>query len=111
MTKLKPQQNIWAVRDEAGLVHMAQVLRFFDEVDEHITALQVATACHPSPTLESNVRKLPWFGSQRLPHVDMHDPVTLPGTPIAAKLRFTIVDWNVREIPTCLQCLAVDSFG
>jgi hypothetical protein len=107
MTKLKPKRDIWAVRDADGLVHMAQVIRFFsDNVDGLITSLNVSTACHPAATMVGNPQNLTWTG-HRLPRVDFHDPVTTPGTPIAAKLRFTVVDWNVREAPTCLMCIAL----
>jgi hypothetical protein len=107
MTKLQPKRNIWAVRDADGLVHMAQVVRFFSEdVDGLITALQVSTTCHPASTMVGNPQRQPWSG-QVLPRTGLHDPVTSPGTPIAAKLRFTIVEWNVREAPTCLSCVAL----
>jgi poly-beta-hydroxyalkanoate depolymerase len=108
MTRLRPQRNIWAVRDKDGLVHMASVMRFFDDANESlISALHVATACHPAVTMVANPQRLPWAGSHNLPNVDMHDAMTSPGSPIAAKLRFTVVAWNVHEAPTCLRCVAM----
>jgi len=96
VSKLQPRRNVWAVRDEAGLVHTAQVARFFDDDDDVITAFEVSTACHPRVMSVRGHGQSDWVGCY------------LPATMITA--RFTIVEWNVREAPTCLGCAAYGGF-
>jgi len=105
MTKLQPRRNLWAVLDDGGLIHTAAVTRFFDDEDDRVTVLHVATGCHPAPTQKQNTSEQSWTGVA-LPRTEIHDPVTGSRVAIGAQLRFTIIKWNVREAPTCLGCVA-----
>jgi len=106
---LQPRRNVWAVRDEAGLVHTAQVARFFDDDDDVITAFEVSTACHPRVTSVRGHGQPDWVGCY-LPATMITDPMTSPAVPVGYQTRFTIVEWNVREAPTCLGCAAYGGF-
>jgi hypothetical protein len=100
MTKLAPKRNIWAVRDEEGLVHMAQVLRFYDDVDDMVSSFHVSTACHPNVTQVRSTGKEGWVG-QHLPRTAVYYM-----SPMNARqsVEFIIIAWNVREAPTCFAC-------
>jgi len=95
------KRDHWVCRDDMGLLHNSMVARFFDDEDKLCT-LHVSTACHPKVEQFDgiNQRGIYWHGS------------TLPAVTMThSSPRFQIVEYHVREIPTCLQCLSVGSFG
>ena len=83
------QHDKWIVRDETGMLHRAAVHRFF-WADGSLRAFHVSTACRPHITRVTNKDKQDWSGA-RLPLM-VHETVT-------------IVEWRVREEPTCLACI------
>ena len=87
------KRDRWVCRDSAGLLHNAMVARFFDTEGELYT-LQVSTACQPAVR---QINLAPGSG-----HVGQHLPQVLLE-------RFILVEYNVREVPTCLQCWARSS--
>lgn len=97
--KTNVKRDRWVVRDDMGLLHNAMVARYFNSDNELVT-LQVATACHPAVEQYEGIDKVNtngvWSGSN-LPSLTMRGP---KGS------RFQVVEYHVREIPTCLQCLA-----
>ena len=86
------KRDIWVVRDDAGMLHRAAVHRYFWE-DRAVRAINVATACRPSVTRVSNTHRADWSGVN-LPKL-AHDSLVL-------------VEWRVREEPTCLACLVAE---
>jgi hypothetical protein len=79
----------WIVRDDVGLLHNALVYRQYD-AEGRVLVFQVSTACAPSVQQYDNTAKHDWAGV-RLPHVQVGD--------------FLIVEWRVREVTSCLQCI------
>jgi hypothetical protein len=100
---MQPRRNTWAVRDEAGLVHTAMVVRFFDEDEGFVTMFEVSTACHPRVTRVNGTVNQHWVGCY-LPRT------MIPAVPVGHQPRFIINEWNVREVPTCLGCAAYGGF-
>ena len=87
MTRRLPRQDRWTVRDGEGLLHAALLTRLFDD-EGKFRAYQVSTGCSPV-VKQYAVRQ--WIATD-LP------PETVHGN-------FTIVEWRVREQPSCLACL------
>lgn len=101
VTKLQPKRNIWAVRDDAGLVHTASVTRFED--NDKITALHVSTGCVPRVAQRRNENGEPWTRFH-LPNVLIYAASESTIYQDVAVPRFTIVEWDVRATPTCFGC-------
>lgn len=95
--KTNVKRDRWVVRDDFGLLHNALIARYFNSNDELCT-LQVATACHPRmEQIENlNTHGAYWSGSV-LPSVTLTNN---------GSHRFQIIEYHVREVPTCLQCIA-----
>jgi hypothetical protein len=106
MTKLLPKRNIWAVRDDAGLVHTASVTRFVDGKD-NITALHVSTGCVVRVAQMRNSNGEPWTRFQ-LPRVLIYAASESTNYEDVAVPRFTIVEWDVRATPTCFGCVMAE---
>jgi hypothetical protein len=105
MKKLAPRRDIWAVRDDAGLVHTASVTRYID--DDTVTVLHVSTGCVPRVAQTRNDKGEPWIGVH-LPKVLIYAASESTNYQDVAVPRFTIVEWNVRETPTCFGCAMVE---
>lgn len=88
------KRDYWIVRDETGLLHVAQLLRQYDDEDEDmLLALQISTGCAPVVKRYD----LP------APHHVLR-PEDLPSVMHGG---FVIAEWRVREEPTCLACIVV----
>lgn len=81
--------DYWVIRDDVGLLHNALVYRQFD-AEGMLLVFQVSTACRPAVQQFFNVNRYDWSGT-RLPRVSHGN--------------FLIVEWRVREVPTCLECV------
>lgn len=77
----------WVVRDDTGLLHNALVYRQFDAVGD-LKVFQVSTACCPAVKQYS----MPSTYVGTMPKNVNHG-------------NFLIVEWRVREAPTCLECV------
>jgi hypothetical protein len=87
--------DYWAVRDGEGMLHRAMVRRSFD-LSGKMVHLEASTACHPVSRRLVNMRLEDWAGTN------------LPRLYLSGHPEFTIVEWRVHEIPTCLACVSVD---
>lgn len=81
----------WIVRDEGNVLHVAQLARTCDR-DGRLLAFQIATGCAPIVKRYELPQPTYWAGSSM---------------PTVAHGGFTIVEWHVREAPTCLACVVV----
>lgn len=88
------KRNYWVVRDDGGMLHVAHLLRQYSDDDEDkLLTFQVATGC--APVVKRHNLPVPYHVTQP---TDM--PTVMHGG-------FTIVEWRVREEPTCLGCIVV----
>lgn len=84
---------LWGVRDSNGVLHLAQVNRFFDQ-DNELVKIVMSTGCCPSPSYWARaLGDHAWYHGARLPQV-------------ALKNGTLIVEWHVNEAPTCVACAA-----
>ena len=88
---MQSKRDCWTVRDSSGVLHAAQLCRFYK--GHALQAFQISTACHPVVKQILNHQSLDWGSAADLPATPLGDIV--------------IVEWRVREDPTCLACLAV----
>jgi hypothetical protein len=84
----RTKRNRWVCRDESGLLHAAMIARFFD-TDGGLYMVQASTACQPV-VHQINLAPDSGFSGQQLPHMMLG--------------KFSLVEYNVHEVPTCLQC-------
>lgn len=89
----RTKRDRWVCRDDAGLLHMAMIMRFYD-LNDALHLMQASTACDPVMH-QLNVAPDSGFVGQHLPRIGMKG--------------FILVEYNVREVPTCLQCWARSS--
>jgi hypothetical protein len=88
------KRDRWVVRDHTGLLHTAQLLRQYSDDDEDmLLAIQVATGCAPMV--------------KRYELPQPHHVLRPEDVPTVWHGGFTIVEWRVRENPTCLGCIVV----
>jgi hypothetical protein len=97
VTTTNVKRDRWVVRDDLGLLHNALVARFFNS-DNEIVTVQVSTACCPKVMQMEGLRGNYWHGSS-LPSIVLHGL----GRP------FQVIEYHVREVPTCLMCLGAGS--
>ena len=88
------QTDVWCVQDAAGVIHRAQVRRFFNEARTRVVHVNVSLACMPRVMSVENVSTSHWLGA-RLPPIQLHDQKTV------------ITTWRIHEDPTCLTCISV----
>ena len=86
--------DYWTVRDGEGVLHRALVRRYFDDIGR-VVFFEAATGCHPVARHLSNTHRDDWAGAD------------LPRLYLSGHPEFTIVEWRVREIPTCLACVSI----
>jgi hypothetical protein len=88
------KRDYWVVRDEGGMLHAAMLMRQFSDDDEDLLlGFQIATGCAPAVKRYD----LP------VPHHVLR-PEDMPSVMHGG---FHIVEWRVRENPTCLACIIV----
>ncbi len=88
------KRDFWVVRDHAGMLHAAQLLRQFSDDDEDtLLSIQISTGCEP--VVKRYDLPVPY-------HVLRPDDM-----PSIQHGDFAIIEWRVREDPTCLACLVV----
>lgn len=86
------KRDYWVVRDEGNMLHAAQVLRQYSDDDEDmLLAIQVATGCAPMV--------------KRYEFPQPHHVLRPDDLPTVGHGGFVIVEWRVRENPTCLACI------
>lgn len=93
MSKTDSRYDRWVIRDDVGLLHNALVFRVFDD-NGNIRVFQVSTACAP---VVKQYKANPDHPSNLPPSVSHGD--------------FLIVEWHVREAPTCLICVIAPVIG
>ncbi len=91
---LSSKRDYMVVRDQAGLLHVAQLYRKFDD-DGALRLFQFSTAC--SPVVAQHTTPLRYTKAMPPDNVEHNG--------------LLITAWRVRENPTCLACLVVPSKG
>lgn len=90
---VRPKIDTWVCRDTAGLLHVAKVERYFDQYDK-LVKIQACTACRPS-VQSSSVLPGDWAGT-KLP------PLLIGNN--HGHWAITLIEYRVRESPTCVHC-------
>lgn len=85
--------DTWVCRDSSGLLHVAKIQRCFSDRDA-LTQMQGCTACHPrvQPCM---IPLGDWHG-RKLPPFSIGDRDGHAG--------FTLIEYWIREAPTCVTC-------
>jgi hypothetical protein len=87
------KRDYMVVRDSSGLLHAAQLYRKFDD-DGALRLFQVSTACAPTVKQYTTPERY----TKAMPEQVEHGG-------------FLIVEWRVRENPTCLTCVVTPNKG
>lgn len=90
---MRPKVDTWVCRDTDGVLHVAKVERYFDDHNK-LVGMQGCTACRPMVS-SCTVPSGDWGGA-KLP------PLTLGSRWNEAYL--TLVEFWIREAPTCVRC-------
>lgn len=94
--KLRSKVDTWVCRDTNGVLHVAKIERYFDDHNKLIQ-VQGCTACRPSVSTYTSPPG-DWSG-RKLP------PLSLGNE--HGKDRITLIEFWVREAPTCVRCAAL----
>jgi hypothetical protein len=86
--------DFWVCRDSDGLLHNVKVGRFYNAAGQ-LTQVQLASACRPRVQQEI-IKPADGYHAHHLP------PITLGNA--WGKDRVTIVEYRIREAPTCVRC-------
>lgn len=90
-----PRVNTWTCRDTEHVLHLAKVSRYFND-DGKLVQVDVTLACCPT-TVTAIPAKGDWHG-RKLP------PVVHPGSSGNGRVTLTLIEYGVREAPTCVKC-------
>lgn len=85
--------DTWVCRDTDGVLHVAKVDRYFDGHNK-LVQIQGCTACRPS--VSSCLAPAGDWSGAKLP------PLTLGNQ--WGKDCITLVEYRIREAPTCVRC-------
>jgi hypothetical protein len=86
--------DIWVCRDSDGLLHTVKIGRFFDAAG-HLVRLQASAACRPR-VQQLAVGSPNSYSGRSLPNMTLGNQW--------GKDRVTLVEYCVREAPTCVRC-------
>lgn len=92
----RPKIDFWTCRDTDGLLHAAKIERFFDARDV-LVRMQGCTACRPR-VQSCAIPSGDWHGKE-LPPLALGDRNDRNG--------IVLIEYWVREAPTCVTCVAM----
>jgi hypothetical protein len=96
MTKrMRTQFDIWVCRDTNDLLHVVRMMRYFNSLD-YLVHMNGSLACWP------------WVTGQRCLGGDWRGNKLPPFThrvPVGRGDDITLIEYWVREAPTCVRCV------
>lgn len=93
---VRPKVDFWVCRDTNGVLHAAKIERFFDGHNQ-LVQLQGCTGCRPR-VQSCSVPQGDWHG-KKLPPLSIGDSNGRNG--------ITLIEYWVREAPTCVTCVTI----